>query len=141
MARKAFEVLKSDNGLFLVKSDNGCVYYNENMENHFYEVYDNATSFKNGYASISRDGFWTTINTYGEELFEPSFGSIVPVASNFFYARAKLHYGLYDGKGNQLLPCEYDHIDRVSGSILRVVKNGNIGYLRVDGRWILRVED
>jgi hypothetical protein len=137
LSRKANEVLKSDNGLFLVRSNQGSVFYNKEMENHFFEVYDNATSFINGYASVSIDDYWTTINLFGEELFAPSFGSIVPVASNFFYARARRHYGLYDTKGNELLPCEYEHVDPINGSVIRIVKNGNIGYLRPDGTWIL----
>lgn len=83
--RTATEVEKSDNGLFLVRTVQGnCIYYNRSMENPFFEVYDNATRFKDGYASISREGSWTIINKYGEELFEPSFSSIVPVTRNKF---------------------------------------------------------
>lgn len=59
----------------------------------------------------------------------------------FFYARARHHYGLYDTQGNQLLPSQYDHIDRVTSTIIRVVQNGSIGYLSPNGAWILKPQE
>lgn len=139
--RRATEVEQSDNGLFLVRTVQGnCIYYNRNMENHFFEVYDNATRFNDGFASISKAGSWTIINKHGEELFEPSFSSIVPVARNKFYASTNLLFGLYDTNGNEILPCEYDQIEHVTEDIIRVTTNGNIGYLRTNGGWILKPE-
>ncbi|PHR46275.1 MAG: hypothetical protein COA32_12035 [Fluviicola sp.] len=46
----------------------------------------------------------------------------------------------YDTQGNQLLPCQYDHIDRVTSTIIRVVQNGNIGYPSPNGTWYMDFE-
>ena len=122
--RNASIVLKSENNCFLVKDKKGASFYDSNMKNIFFRSYENATSFKNGFASVQIDGFWTVINQFGDEMFQPCYGSIVPIGENIFYAKNRYLTGLFDTYGNEVLPVKYDEIIAISDKILRVIDDG-----------------
>ena len=135
--RNASIVLKSENNCFLVKDKKGASFYDSNMKNIFFRSYENATSFKNGFASVQIDGFWTVINQFGDEMFQPCYGSIVPIGENIFYAKNRYLTGLFDTYGNEVLPVKYDEIIAISDKILRVIDDGSIGYYHIEGQWLI----
>lgn len=135
--RDAEAVYESDNDCFLVKGRDGATYYDRRMKNKFYSTYENATSFKNGYASVQKEKFWTVINKYGDEMFQPCYGSVVPLGTNMFFAKDRYLMGIFDTDGNEILPVKYDEIVSISNELLQVVDNGNIGYYHIDGYWLI----
>lgn len=135
--REAEAVYESDNDCFLVKGRDGATYYDRSMKNKFFSTYENATSFKNGYASVQKDKFWTVINKFGDEMFQPCFGSVVPLGTNMFFAKDRYLMGIFDTEGNEILPVKYDEIVSISDELLQVVDDGNIGYYHIDGYWLI----
>jgi len=133
---KATWVYKSDNNVFLAKSKTGYEFLNQEFLNPVGIMYANAKPFIGDYASVSINGRWSVINNYFALLFEPSYAEVTPISENVFKAQDALFEGMWNVKGEEILETKYDKISRVNGRILRVVKDGLVGYVYIDGRWI-----
>ncbi|MFT7157115.1 MAG: hypothetical protein ACI8Q1_002130 [Parvicella sp.] len=129
-------MINSGNNMFLVVNGNQYVFMNSKFQNAFNEVFTGARSYIGKYAAVSVDYKWVVINAQGELMFEPCYADVEPMADNLFQVKERDYKGLWDIRGNQLLPDIYDQITKVNTDILQVIKDGLVGYVDYRGNWI-----
>ena len=84
---------------------------------------------------------WTIIDRKGNQNSYPSFNEIKQYGKGMFVAAKKPTYGVYDNHGNELLAPIYEKVQFISHEIIQVVKQGEIGYYRIDGTPVFEIED
>ncbi|QHT68193.1 WG repeat-containing protein [Rhodocytophaga rosea] len=87
------------------------------------------------YASHRETGF---INLFTKQVLF-SADKIEPVSKTLFKVTSDWKTGVYDCKGNVIIPQEYDHISALAkDSIFSVEKNGKKGLMSLQGKVVLR---
>jgi hypothetical protein len=136
LSRKGSGIINSGNDMFIVVNGSQYVFMNRAFQNAFNEVFTGARPYIGGYAAVSVDYKWVVINAQGELMFEPCYADVEPMADNLFQVKERDYKGLWDIRGNQLLPDIYDQITKVNTDILQVIKDGLVGYVDYRGNWI-----
>ena len=84
---------------------------------------------------------WGTITPLGFQLIPNKFNKIFRLPNNMFSAISAQLYGLYDNKGNEVIPPIFDHIKLVKRNIFRVEQGSKIGYFTTGQTWIWQLQD
>lgn len=129
-------VIAFQEGMGLIRFEQGYQYYYQNLRPVWKQYFKNATPFKSGYATIYEQEGWTIINTEGIRSTYGSFTAIEQIGSGLFQCTKKPLYGLIDNHGTQILPIEFESIRFVNKEIIQVVKDGEVGYYSISGKSI-----
>lgn len=106
--------------------------------------YDNASSFKGNYARVTKDTRTFVIDRAGHEICdkveELRFGCDDPL-EGFFAGKKDGKYGLLDDKGNFILPCEFDGIERWGVTpLIQVCKDNKYGVYDLSGKEVIKID-
>lgn len=133
IARQSFKTMSANyeqvdnyacNGLTLVKNF-GCYGY---LDEQGFEVipciYESATRFSQGLASVCLNGSWSVIDSNGIDI--PGFESETPV---YFHNSLSTicqngKYGLISSEGEFIIPCTYDNLSYPSDKGLLIATTG-----------------
>ncbi len=107
----------------------------------------NGKEFITPYGQITRDigwrkiseGKWRMIDTDGNLVSDALFSSVKILENGWALAQCDYLYGIVDAKGQEILPVGYESI-RVRNGLIKVEKQGMIGYLTLSGQWVWKLE-
>ncbi len=93
-------------------------------------IYEDASSFENGYAKIKIKKLAGIIDESGKEIISPAYEDIL-FKNNFFVVRINGKSGLISKEGAVIFPCEYDRLEFLSDKIVSVSMNEHLVYKNV----------
>jgi hypothetical protein len=112
-------------------------FFNVNTKGYSFDnSYDQAESFKNGYAFVSNNGKWGTIDKQGKVIVPLNYDKVeFDWFANKMIFKTTLNgkQGIIDQKAKVVLPNEYDMIITSMPIYLKVKKDGKYGVLKNDG--------
>ena len=131
---KSFE--STSEGLLLCKFNNYVQFLDSTLSPVFrYDFYD-AHPFVKGIATVRTRRGWQVLNRNGNLLSVASYQEIKPIANNTIQAKEFPKKGIYNYKGELIVPVEFERINFVSKTIMQVIKDGKAGYIDIEGKWI-----
>lgn len=132
----------------LVIKDNKIGYINNKGDKIIDYSYDFGTYFQSGVALIKKDNNYYYINSKGQLLFNSNYFAFKENTDNVIETNAEINHknflpvmhnnkvGIYDIKGNMIIPCEYDNI-LSDGKVYLVKKDNKFGYLNSELKMFL----
>lgn len=69
----------------------------------------------------------------------PSFEKISQLGNGLFETPKKSIYGVVDGNGKEIVPCDFEKIEILPTGIIKVIKQGEIGYFNRNGMPIFKL--
>ena len=84
---------------------------------------------------------WGTITPQGFPLIPNKFHKIFRLPKNMFSAISAELYGLYDNKGNEIIPPIFDSIKMAKRNIFKIEQGSKIGYFTTDQIWLWQLQD
>ncbi len=124
----------SDGKLKIQLNKEKSAYFNSNLEVAIEEEFINTTDFHDGFAAVQDGIGWTLINADGKRITYPSFGRIEYAGANIYKVYETSKKGLYDHKGNMILPVEYERLEILPNNKILCLKEGNIYYFDLKTR-------
>jgi len=135
-------IIKShfNDGMCLVQVNKEYIFYTSDLKNAFNRSFIDAMPFFNQMCTVRDKEGWTIMDHNGILKSYPSFNKIIQVSRNLFETIEKTTYGLYDSHGKELIPPIYEKITIVTPEIIQVIKNGEIGYLSINGNALFAID-
>lgn len=103
--------------------------------------YDEARSFKDGVAKVTKGNSTYMINTKGEKVdafTNPSdFHDGLCIVSKFIKNELKSYYGYANAEKELVIPCEFEDAYSFNDGMALVQKDGKWGYIDTNGNWII----
>lgn len=130
---------KFSDGFCLLRANKVVFYIDTLFENPFYRTFLDATSFKNGNTTVKLASGWTILNKSGDLMSYPSFDKINQLGYGLFETPKKAIYGVIDGNGQEIVPCQYEKVEVLSMGIIKVIKQGEIGYFNLNGEPVFEI--
>ncbi len=84
---------------------------------------------------------WGTITHHGFSIIPNKFNKIFKLPNNMFSAISAELYGLYDNKGNQVLPPVFDYIKMKNRGTYQVEQGSQIGYFTTSKTWLWQMQN
>lgn len=121
---------------FLYRSGKRAYFLDNTLTNIFKYNFIDARPFVQGIATVKTREGWQVINNKGNIISMGCFETLESIANNTIIAQEKPKFGLYNYKGENVIPVEYETIKGVSSSVIQVIKKGKVGYINTNGNWI-----
>lgn len=106
-------------------------------------IYDQANTYKDGFAAVSRDGGWTALNLEGKEQFEPKkeWGEIISLNGGLMmiFSTEDNSSGIADHSGKVLVPMIYKSLSPTYGSYGNFIcsLNDKFGVIKSNGEMLI----
>ncbi len=115
------------------------IYLNSEGVDEFGLAFSDAKPFNNGLALVRKGYFWGTINRFGLYVSPPKYVKIEQVAEGV-QVKVPTMMGLADKDGKIIIPPRFDRVEMVGGAYFRLERGDKIGYTKLDGEWIWKVD-
>ena len=89
--------------------------------------------FKEGFATVQKDGKFGYINTKGEQIVECKFDYAMDFKEGFARVQKDDKYGYINTKGEQIVECKFDSVSDFKEGLAAVLKDGKWGYINTKG--------
>ena len=93
--------------------------------------------FKEGFATVQKDGKFGYINTKGEQIVECKFDYAMDFKEGFAIVQKDDKYGYINTKGEQIVECKFDSVGNFSEGFAIVEKDDKYGYINTKGEQII----
>lgn len=118
-----------ESGRLLMKlGDDQHYFLDEQLENPFRRVFSKAHPFIGPYASVEEGDGWTIIDQSGARKSLGSYEELLPIGNGLFSSTRQPLFGLFDSKGNTILPVEFQEIQVINSNLIKAVREGHIEY-------------
>lgn len=121
---------------FLYKSGENAYFLDKKLKKVFKYNFIDAEPFIKGLATVLTKEGWQILNNNGDIISMGCFNSLKPIAQNTLIAQEKSKYGLYNYKGEIIVPVEFEQINGISSTVVQVIKEGKVGYINTSGKWL-----
>jgi hypothetical protein len=122
----------------LIRTGKLLYYVDDSLKRISNYVYSKAKPFVGNRAAVlDRDG-WTVIDPSNNLLSYPDFNEITIYSEYFFKAKNKAHYGVYNNRGEVIVPCDYERVVFVNKKLVQTFLHGEIQYFRTSDGSIIR---
>ena len=99
--------------------------------------FDDARDFKEGFASVKKDGKYGYINTKGEQIIECKFDYACDFSEGFARVQKDYKWGYVNTKGEQIVECKFDDVWSFNEGFAGVAKDGKWGYINTKGCFVI----
>lgn len=127
-------------GVFGMKSGKMQYFADANGNNLFGRNFTEVQPFEQGIGKFRKNGRLGALNRHGVCVIQPKFNFIFGQADGNLIVRPQQLYGLADKRGKILIPPEYDRLERMQGGLVRLELGEQVGYLRLKGNWVWKLE-
>lgn len=85
-------------------------YLDKELQNPFNTTYLKAKPFRGGMAAVQFESGWGIISSQGYLAITPCLSEIAVLSSDLVLSMAHTQLGVFDSRGKEIIPCEYDLI-------------------------------
>ena len=93
--------------------------------------------FKEGFATVQKDGKYGYINTKGEQIVECKFDYAYDFNEGFALVQKDGKWGYINTKGEQIVECKFDYAYDFNEGFALVKKDGKWGYINTKGCFVI----
>ncbi|MEN7550991.1 WG repeat-containing protein [Rapidithrix thailandica] len=112
-------------------------------KNQYLANYEKRRTIKTKYGDLIKDLKWTLVNNGQWRMIHPDglfandviYEEVNPTSDGNFLVKINRQYGLATASGRVVTPAENETLKRV-GNVIKVEKQGKLGYLKLDGSWL-----
>lgn len=132
------EVKANGGDLIAIKRDNRWGYVDNKGRLRVSNRYEEAKPFSEGLAAVMLRGKWGFIDKEERLAIQPYYFSVEPFIDDLCIVKTGQGMGLIDTSGHEVIASEWSLIERLSSGNYRISKNGKVGLVAADGRFLLR---
>lgn len=116
----------------IVEKDGLYGYINENGKEEIPIQYIMGENFNQGFAVVSKESGFGIINKKNRKILDFIYDDIKIYKDKFYVIKDNKH-GLFDKKGKEILPTEFDMLGQLSEGYIFFVKGKEKGFLKIEG--------
>lgn len=108
------------------------------FDQSFYKIFP----FENDLAFVIHSNYhWGAINSRGFKIIAPKYIRLIRQPDGTIRGRTKFLYGLCNRAGDYVQPVILDKIEQLRSNFYQVERDGQVGYIDMNGEWVWKMEE